>query len=162
MILYLNFLTINKKKDKNQIIGIGDDSALIKIPKNNMLAISTDTLVEDKHFLKNTSPKDLAYKSVAVNLSDLAAMGAIPKWITLSITMPKSDTKWLKIFSTSFFNILNKYELKLIGGDTNCGPLSITISISKNNKKTICPRGNHSNRHKNGHHYDHNNTIIRK
>ncbi|CAL4325315.1 thiamine-phosphate kinase [Buchnera aphidicola] len=123
------FFKNQQKKDKNQITGIGDDSALIKIPKNNMLAISTDTLVEDIHFLKNTNPKDLAYKSVAVNLSDLAAMGAIPKWITLSMTMPKSDAKWLKIFSKSFFNILNKYKLKLIGGDTNCGPLSITISV---------------------------------
>ncbi|AAM67987.1 thiamine-phosphate kinase [Buchnera aphidicola] len=123
------FFKNHQKKDKNQIKGIGDDSALIKIPKNNLLAISTDTLVEGKHFLKNITPKDLAYKSVAVNLSDLAAMGAKPTWITLSITMPKSDSVWLKSFSKSFFKILNKYKLNLIGGDTNSGPLSITLSI---------------------------------
>ncbi|AYN24623.1 thiamine-phosphate kinase [Buchnera aphidicola] len=123
------FFKDRQKKDKNQIKGIGDDSALIKIPKNNLLAVSTDTLVEGTHFLKNIDPKDLAYKAVAVNLSDLAAMGARPKWITLSITMPKSDSIWLTSFSTSFFNILNKYKLKLIGGDTNSGPLSITLSI---------------------------------
>ncbi|QCI22893.1 thiamine-phosphate kinase [Buchnera aphidicola] len=119
----------NQKKDCNEIKGIGDDSALIKIPRNNVLAISTDTLVECTHFLRNISPQDLAYKTVAVNLSDLAAMGAVPKWTTLSITMPKSDSLWLEKFSTSFFNILNKYNVRLIGGDTNCGPLSITLSV---------------------------------
>lgn len=123
------FFKNRQKKDKNQIAGIGDDSALIKIPKNHLLAISTDTLVEGKHFFKNIMPKDLAYKSIVVNLSDLAAMGAIPKWITLSITMPTSNSLWLKLFSTSFFKTLNKYRLKLIGGDTNCGPLSLTLSI---------------------------------
>ncbi|AEO08796.1 thiamin-monophosphate kinase [Buchnera aphidicola str. Ak (Acyrthosiphon kondoi)] len=119
----------NQKKDCNEIKGIGDDSALIKIPKNNVLAISTDTLVEGTHFLKDISPEDLAYKTIAVNLSDLAAMGANPKWTTLSITMPKSDSLWLAKFSNSFFDMLNKYSVKLIGGDTNCGPLSITLSI---------------------------------
>jgi len=128
-----------QKTDKNQIKGIGDDSALIKIPKNNLLAISTDTLVQDKHFLQNITARELAYKSIAVNLSDLAAMGAIPKWITLSITMPKSDNIWLKSFSKSFFKTLNKYKLKLIGGDTNSGPLSITLSVYGliNGKKTL-------------------------
>lgn len=119
----------NQKKDYNEIKGIGDDSALIKIPENNVLAISTDTLVENTHFFKNISPKDLAYKTVAVNLSDLAAMGADPKWTTLSITMPESNSLWLEKFSNSFFNILNQYNVRLIGGDTNCGPLSITLSI---------------------------------
>lgn len=118
-----------QKKDFNEVKGIGDDSALIKIPKNNVLAISTDTLVEGTHFFKNISPEDLAYKTVAVNLSDLAAMGAKPKWITLSITMPKSNSLWLKKFSNSFFQMLHKYNVRLIGGDTNCGPLSITLSV---------------------------------
>lgn len=119
----------NQKKDKNVIQGIGDDSALIKIPKNNILAISTDTLVEGVHFFKTIKPEDLAYKAIAVNLSDLAAMGANPKWITLSITMSHSNTIWLKKFSKSFFHILEKYDIKLIGGDTNRGPLSITLSV---------------------------------
>lgn len=124
-----NFFNKYQKKTKNLIKGIGDDSALIKIPKNHTLAISTDTLVEGTHFFKNISPKNLAYKTIAVNLSDLAAMGALPKWITLSITLPKSDHQWLQCFSENFFKILNKYKITLIGGDTNCGPLSITLSV---------------------------------
>lgn len=124
-----HFFNKHKKKEKNLIKGIGDDSALIKIPKNNILAISTDTLVEGTHFFKNITPENLAYKTIAVNLSDLAAMGALPKWITLSITMPKSNNKWLKCFSENFFKILNQYKITLIGGDTNCGPLSITLSV---------------------------------
>lgn len=127
----------NQKKDVNEIKGIGDDSALIKIPKNNILAISTDTLVEGTHFLKNISPEDLGYKTVAVNLSDLAAMGAEPKWTTLSITMPESNNIWLKKFSSSFFKILNKYNVRLIGGDTNRGSLSITLSMYGLVKKPI-------------------------
>ncbi|QCI20587.1 thiamine-phosphate kinase [Buchnera aphidicola (Brachycaudus cardui)] len=120
----------HQRKNSNEIQkGIGDDSALIKILDNNVLAISTDTLVEGTHFLKNIAPKDLAYKTVAVNISDLAAMGAYPKWTTLSITMPTSNSVWLKEFSDSFFDTLNKYNIKLIGGDTNRGPLSITLSI---------------------------------
>ncbi|QCI18981.1 thiamine-phosphate kinase [Buchnera aphidicola] len=124
-----NFFNKHQKIDKNLIKGIGDDTALIKIPKKNVLAISTDTLVEGTHFFKNIHPKNLAYKTIAVNLSDLAAMGALPKWMTLSITMPKVDSEWLKCFSQSFFQILNQYKITLIGGDTNCGPLSITPSV---------------------------------
>ncbi|QCI20010.1 MAG: thiamine-phosphate kinase [Buchnera aphidicola (Brevicoryne brassicae)] len=119
----------NQKKDFNEIQGIGDDSALLKIPKNYVLAISTDTLVKGIHFLQNITPEDLAFKTVAVNLSDLAAMGAQPKWITLSITLPKANNIWLEKFSNSFFNILNQYNTKLIGGDTTRGPLSITLSV---------------------------------
>jgi thiamine-monophosphate kinase len=118
-----------QKQDLYAIKGIGDDSALISIPKKHILAISTDTLVESIHFLKNISPEDLAYKTVAVNLSDLAAMGAQPKWTTLSITMPTSCCHWLKTFSDSFFNVLNKYNTTLIGGNTTRGPLSITLSV---------------------------------
>ncbi|CAL4326515.1 thiamine-phosphate kinase [Buchnera aphidicola] len=120
----------NQKKNLNEIKkGIGDDSALIKIKNNNILAISTDTLVEGTHFFKNITPKDLAYKTVAVNISDLAAMGAHPKWTTLSITLPKPNNMWLEEFSNSFFNTLKQYNIELIGGDTNRGHLSITLSI---------------------------------
>ncbi|WP_367682418.1 thiamine-phosphate kinase [Buchnera aphidicola] len=123
------FFNKNQKLDQNIIQGIGDDSALIKIPKNNILVTSTDTLIEGVHFFKNIHPKNLAYKAVAVNLSDLAAMGALPKWITISITIPISNTQWLKYFSNGLFKTLNKYKIILIGGDTNSGPLSITINI---------------------------------
>ncbi|ALD15387.1 thiamine monophosphate kinase [Buchnera aphidicola (Aphis glycines)] len=123
-----NFFNKFQKKEKNLIKGIGDDCALVKMPKNSILAISTDTLVEGTHFFKNIDPKHLAYKTIAVNLSDLAAMGALPKWVILSITMPKLNFQWLKRFSDNFFKVLNQYQVTLIGGDTNRGSLSITLS----------------------------------
>lgn len=118
-----------KKNDKYVIQDIGDDCAIITIPKNNTLAISTDSLIEGTHFFKNTHPTDLGYKIIAINLSDLAAMGSKPKWITLSLTLPKVDIYWIKHFSQSFFRTLNTYNMKLIGGNTTSGPLSITASI---------------------------------
>ncbi|WP_343152550.1 thiamine-phosphate kinase [Buchnera aphidicola] len=117
-----------KKKDKYLIKGIGDDCAIVKIPKNQTLSISTDTLVEGIHFLKTISPIDLSYKALAVNLSDLAAVGAEPKWLTLSITMPSINLKWIKFFSKNLIKLIYKNKMKLIGGDTTKGPLSITIS----------------------------------
>ncbi|XBC39124.1 MAG: thiamine-phosphate kinase [Buchnera aphidicola (Nurudea shiraii)] len=120
--------TLNKH-DKNVIQDIGDDCALITIPKNHVLSISTDTLTEGTHFLKNINPSDLGYKIVAVNLSDLAAMGSKPKWITLSLTIPNNNICWIKKFSKSLFKTLKDYNMKLIGGNTNCGKLSITTSI---------------------------------
>ncbi|MBK4765111.1 MAG: thiamine-phosphate kinase [Pantoea sp. Brub] len=118
-----------KKYQKNLKLGIGDDCALIDIPKGHLLATSTDTLISNIHFFNDINPIDLAYKAVAVNLSDLAAMGAEPYWITLSITLPKIEKLWLKKFTSSFFEILNIYNMQLIGGDTNRGPLSLTLNI---------------------------------
>ncbi|MXP67585.1 thiamine-phosphate kinase [Pantoea sp. Aalb] len=109
--------------------GIGDDCALLNIPENNTLVISTDTMVEGTHFFQDINPADLSYKALAVNLSDLAAMGAEPVWITLSLTLPEVNEHWLASFSNSLFNLLDYYKIQLIGGDTTCGPLSITISI---------------------------------
>ncbi|CAL4324714.1 Thiamine-monophosphate kinase [Buchnera aphidicola (Neophyllaphis podocarpi)] len=123
------FFNKKQKKTKNLIKGIGDDSALINIPSKYNLAISTDTLVEGVHFLKNIKPQDLGYKVLAVNLSDMAAMGAVPKWITIAITIPKINSYWLKNFTKGLFLLLNKYNMKLIGGDTTKGNLSINISI---------------------------------
>lgn len=108
-------------------LGIGDDAALVCVPKENELAIATDTLVEDIHFPKNTKPEDIAFKSVAVNLSDLAAMGAKPTWLTLSLTIPKADEDWLSSFSRGFFEIADHYSLQLIGGDITHGPLTVTV-----------------------------------
>ncbi|XBC41150.1 MAG: thiamine-phosphate kinase [Buchnera aphidicola (Nurudea yanoniella)] len=118
-----------KKNDTNIIQDIGDDCALIKIPKNQILAISTDTLIEGTHFLKNIDPSDLGYKIIAINLSDLAAIGSQPKWITLSLTLSNNNENWIKNFSKSFFKTLNNYNMKLIGGNTTRGPLSITASV---------------------------------
>ena len=109
--------------------GIGDDCALLNIPEKKTLAISTDTLVAGNHFLPDIDPADLAYKALAVNLSDLAAMGAEPAWLTLALTLPEADEAWLAAFSDSLFMQLNYYDMQLIGGDTTRGPLSMTLGI---------------------------------
>lgn len=109
--------------------GIGDDCALLNIPEKKTLAISTDTLVAGNHFLPDIDPADLAYKALAVNLSDLAAMGAEPAWLTLALTLPDVDEGWLESFSDSLFMQLNYYDMQLIGGDTTRGPLSMTLGI---------------------------------
>jgi len=108
-------------------LGIGDDAAVIGISQDEELVVSIDTLVEGVHFLKDTSPQDIANKSLLVNLSDIAAMGASPRWITLSLTLPDNNSDWLKEFSKQFNSLLADYSLALIGGDLTKGPLSITI-----------------------------------
>lgn len=113
---------------KDVALAIGDDCAITEIKANQRLAITTDTLVEGIHFLPTISPADLAYKALAVNLSDLAAMGAEPAWVSLALTLPKIDHVWLSEFSDSFFSVLDHYNIDLIGGDTTKGPLSITIT----------------------------------
>ncbi|XRY11111.1 thiamine-phosphate kinase [Franconibacter pulveris 601] len=109
--------------------GIGDDCALLNVPEKQTLAISTDTLVSGIHFLPDIDPRDLGYKALAVNLSDLAAMGATPAWLTLALTLPEVDEAWLAAFSDSLFEQLSYYEMQLIGGDTTRGPLSMTLGI---------------------------------
>lgn len=109
--------------------GIGDDCALLTLSEKQTLAISTDTLVEGVHFLRDIHPADLGYKALAVNLSDLAAMGADPAWLTLALTLPSVNEAWLKDFSDSLFELLDYYDMQLIGGDTTRGPLSLTLGI---------------------------------
>jgi len=93
------------------------------------LVISMDTLVSGIHFPETTYPQDIGYKSLAVNLSDLAAMGAEPRWITLALTMPESDEAWLEKFMEGFSELAQQYMLDLIGGDLTRGPLSITVQV---------------------------------
>ncbi|PKB87623.1 thiamine-phosphate kinase [Ewingella americana] len=110
-------------------LGIGDDCALLTVAEKQLLAVSTDTLVEGIHFLKTIDPADLGYKALAVNLSDLASMGADPAWVSLALTLPEVNTEWLEAFSDSLFEQLNYYGMQLIGGDTTRGPLSMTLTI---------------------------------
>ena len=124
-----------KKKMRQTALGIGDDAAMINVQKNYQLAISSDMLVENTHFLKNTNPSHLGWKSLAVNLSDIAAMGATPKWATLSLSLPKINHAWLKKFSEGFFKCADKFGIDLIGGDTTKGSLSISITIMGEIKK---------------------------
>lgn len=117
-----------KSLQNDVILSVGDDCAITSIPTGYQLAITTDTLVEGTHFLPSISPADLAYKSVAVNLSDLAAMGATPAWVSLALTLPEIKDEWLAEFSQSLFAILDRYGVSLIGGDTTKGLLSITLT----------------------------------
>jgi len=114
---------------KNILTGIGDDAAILNIMDGQHLAVSTDTLVNDVHFLKNTSAYDIGYKSLSVNLSDMAAMSAEPLWTTLSLTMPDNNNSWITEFAKGFFDIANKHNVALVGGDLTNGPLSITVQI---------------------------------
>lgn len=119
------------------ILGIGDDCALLEVDSGYQLAVTTDTLVSGVHFFADVDPYRLGYKSLAVNLSDLAAMGAEAKWISLAITLPSVDEGWLSEFCRGFFALADKYQVQLIGGDTTKGPLSITVTaqgVVKKNK----------------------------
>ncbi len=117
-----------KKTGQSSLLSIGDDCAVVQLEPQQQLAITTDTLAVGTHFFPDVDPYDLAYKSVAVNLSDLAAMGAMPKWISLALTLPDVDHNWLASFSNGLFDILEHYNVELIGGDTTKGALAITIT----------------------------------
>jgi len=108
-------------------LGIGDDCALMSIPPGYELAITTDTMVENVHFFSGTDPKWLGHKLLAVNLSDLAAMGAEPVSVTLALTLPEVNEDWLKGFSEGFLNLAKQFSVDLIGGDTTSGPLTLTV-----------------------------------
>lgn len=121
-----NYFTFEVLRDDVVLAG-GDDCAIVSVPENKQLLLTTDTLISGVHFPGNTSAEDIAYKAIMVNLSDLAAMGATPAWITLAISLPDINESWLQAFSTQFNSVLSKFNISLIGGDTTKGDLSITI-----------------------------------
>ena len=110
-------------------LGVGDDCALIAPPANESLAISTDMLVEGRHFLPGADPESLGHKSLAVNLSDLAAMGARPLGFSLALALPSADGAWLASFARGLFALADNGQIELIGGDTTRGPLNICITV---------------------------------
>ncbi len=116
-------------KDPSVTLGVGDDAALFSLEQGYQLVTTTDTLVEGIHFDASTPAKDIAHKSLAVNLSDIAAMGAQAKYFILAITLPEIDQSWLKEFSDSLRQLSRHYEVSLIGGDTTRGSLNITITM---------------------------------
>ncbi|WP_070970841.1 thiamine-phosphate kinase [Vibrio sonorensis] len=118
-----------QKQRKDVLLAAGDDCAIVQAPDNLAIAISTDTLVEGTHFLKNADPAWVAHKALASNISDLAAMGATPSWVSFALTMPEVDEEWLKPFCDAFFKLADYYDIQLIGGDTTKGPLAITLTI---------------------------------
>ena len=109
-------------------LGIGDDCALLKTDSTEELAITSDMLVSGRHFFPDANPEWLGWKALAVNLSDLAAMGARPLGFTLALAMPEANSVWLEAFSKGLFAIANQYDCPLIGGDTTAGPLNICIT----------------------------------
>lgn len=111
------------------VFGIGDDCAVMSPGEGMQLAISTDMLVEGRHFFSNADPRMLGHKSLAVNLSDLAAMGAAPRAFTLALAIPEARADWLRDFSQGMFDLADQYGCQLIGGDTTKGPLNICITV---------------------------------
>ena len=113
---------------RNAKVGVGDDAAVIAPSAGHDLVITTDTLVSGVHFLPDHDPFALGHKVLAVNLSDLAAMGARPHWVMLAITLPQVNEQWLSAFSDGFLDLARQHELDLIGGDTTQGPLAFTVT----------------------------------
>ena len=111
------------------LLGIGDDAALLKVSDGHVLAVSCDMLASGTHFFPDADPFLLGHKTLAVNLSDMAAMGATPRWATLAIALPDADETWLERFSAGFFALAQQYGVELIGGDTTRGPLNLCVTI---------------------------------
>ncbi len=117
-------------------LSIGDDAAVTEVPAGFELVTAVDTLVNGVHFPEDCQPYDIGYKALAVNLSDMAAMGAEPAWCTLALTMPEADEKWLQNFCDGFFDLAKQFNVQLVGGDTTQGPLTVTVQIMG-----LVPRG---------------------
>ncbi len=113
----------------NAVLGVGDDAALLAPSPGAELVVSSDMLVAGRHFLPDTDPFLLGHKALAVNLSDLAAMGAVPRWATLALALPQVDEVWLEAFSRGFFALAERFGVSLVGGDTTRGPLNLCVTI---------------------------------
>jgi thiamine-monophosphate kinase len=111
------------------VLGIGDDGAVLEPPAGEQLVVVADTLVDGVHFPRGFPAADIAYRALAVNLSDLAAMGATPYWATLALTIPQADETWLRPFTDTLRDTLGRYRIALVGGDTTRGPLTVTVQL---------------------------------
>ena len=121
---------VNRQPQRKDVhLAAGDDCALVKPPSNVEIAISTDTLVAGTHFLAEANPAWVAHKALSSNISDLAAMGATPAWVSFALTMPEVNEEWLAPFCDSFFELADYFGIQLIGGDTTKGPLSLTLTV---------------------------------
>lgn len=117
------------KSRDDVVLGIGDDAALLRVPADKLLVVATDTLNAGVHFPDETTPADIGWKALAVNLSDLAAMGAQPAWCTLSLSLPDSDAAWIDAFLDGFLTLADAFDVALVGGDTTRGPLSVCVTV---------------------------------
>ncbi len=111
------------------VAGIGDDAALLAVPPGRQLVVAMDTLNTGVHFPDDTAPADIGWKALAVNLSDLAAMGAAPAWCTLSLSLPAADAGWVDAFLDGFDALARQHRVALVGGDTTRGPLSVCVTV---------------------------------
>ena len=114
---------------KRALLGVGDDCALVAPQSGMALAVSTDMLIEGRHFFSGADPFKLGHKALAVNLSDLAAMGATPRWATLALALPEADEPWIAQFAKGFFMVADAFDIELVGGDTTRGPRNISITV---------------------------------
>lgn len=110
-------------------VGIGDDAALLDMPMGRHLVAKTDTLVSGVHFLPHFPAESIGHRALAVNLSDMAAMGATPAWALLALTLPKAEAPWLTAFAQGFGTLARKHHVQLVGGDTTSGPLCVTVQV---------------------------------
>ena len=111
------------------VLGIGDDAAILRVPSGRDLVVAMDTLNSGVHFPEDTAPADIGWKALAVNLSDLAAMAAMPAWCTLSLSLPQPDAAWIDGFLDGFLALATQHEVALVGGDTTRGPLSVCVTV---------------------------------
>lgn len=114
---------------RNAVLGAGDDAAIVRARRGRELVVSADMLVAGRHFRHDADPERLGHKALAVNLSDMAAMGADPRWATLAIALPEVDARWLGSFMRGFMRLARRHGVDLIGGDTTHGPLNISVQI---------------------------------
>lgn len=116
-------------RTRHAVLGVGDDAALVRVKRGHDLVVSADMLVAGRHFFRDTDPRLLGHKALAVNLSDMAAMGATPRWATLALALPTADARWVQAFSRGFMALARRFDVDLIGGDTTRGPLNICVQI---------------------------------
>ena len=118
----------SRRSSRSDVLeGVGDDAALLAVPADQALVAATDTLVEGRHFLPDAPPDSIGHQALAVNLSDLAAMGARPAWALLALSLPQSDRAWLEGFARGFYALAERCGVALVGGDTVRGPRVITV-----------------------------------
>lgn len=118
------------RPSRRALLGVGDDCALIAAAGEDAWAVTTDMLVEGAHFPVGTDARLLGHKALAVNLSDLAAMGAQPEWFTLAIALPRIDDAWLGAFTSGLYALADEHAIDLVGGDTTRGPLTLSITAA--------------------------------
>jgi thiamine-monophosphate kinase len=118
-----------KRPTRHTVLGVGDDGAIVRPTPGMELVISTDMLVAGTHFLPDTDPADLGWKTLAVNVSDMAAMGATPRWALLAAALPAATESWIAAFAAGFFACADEFGIDVIGGDTTKGPRNFCVTI---------------------------------